>query len=324
MLQTSQFLHILHAEADHLVTVSITLPADTVGDFERRLNEAFASDSFSDSARAWNAQRLRVVQEAIEQHLLPAAVKWTREWLREEVEEFICRQCAESLREVCCIIVFPSEQILISCLVKRVDQAPYVPTGLQPGETPSVLALSWGKGDPHKDPIVIVFLDEAGRLREHTRIDNLVDDDNRDEFNDILKRRRPDVIVVGGFSMATAKLSQRVKELVNPRPDPEETWGEARQEEPSTPIIYVYDEVARLFQHSPRADEEFSSFSPVAKYCIGLARYAQNPLNEYVALGSDIIAINFDEDIEQQVSCCILYQPLDLMRFGRSRIIKIW
>ena len=163
--------------------------------------------------------------------------------------------------------------------------------------------MSWGKGDPHKDPINLVFLDEAGRLREHTRLDNLVDDDNRDEFNDILKRRRPDVIVVGGFSMATSKLSQRIKELVNPRADPDNAWAEPpREDHANTPIIYIFDEVARLYQHSPRADEEFSSFAPVAKYCIGLARYTQNPLNEYAALGSDIVAVNFDEDIESQVS----------------------
>ncbi|KAJ3557008.1 hypothetical protein NM688_g1705 [Phlebia brevispora] len=285
MLLSSQFLHILQAESEHLVTVSITLPPETVGEFERRLNEAFASDSFSDSARAWNAQRLRVVQEAIEQHLIPAAVKWTREWLREEVEDFICKHC------------------LTGGSLKRIDQAPFVPPGLQPGETPSVLAISWGKGDPHKDAICMVFLDEAGRLREHTRIDNLVDEENRDEFHDMIHRRRPDVIVVGGFSMATAKLSQRIKELVNPPQEPEETWNEPpkQDEKPKTPITYCYDEVARLFQHSNRAEEEFSSFSPVAKYCIGLARYIQNPLNEYASLGSDIIALNFDEDIESQI-----------------------
>ena len=66
--------------------------------------------------------------------------------------------------------------------------------------------MSWGKGDPQKDVITIIYLDEGGRLREHTRLDNLVDEDNRKELRDILKRRRPDVITVGGFSIATAKL----------------------------------------------------------------------------------------------------------------------
>jgi transcription elongation factor SPT6 len=52
-----------------------------------------------------------------------------------------------------------------------------------------VLAISLGKGDPHKDPITLIFVDEAGRMREHTEIDNLYDADSIDEFRvkDLLK-----------------------------------------------------------------------------------------------------------------------------------------
>ncbi len=104
MLQSAQFLNILAAEAEHLVTVSVHLPAEVKADFERRLNDAFASDSYSDTARSWNEERLRVVQETIEQHLIPVAVKWTREWIREEAEEFLCRHCAHTLRNVRLIV----------------------------------------------------------------------------------------------------------------------------------------------------------------------------------------------------------------------------
>ena len=101
MLQSPQFLNILAAEVDHLVTVSITLSPEAKATFERKLNDAFASDSFSDTARAWNEERSRVVQEALEQHLLPVGVKWTREWIREEAEEALCKKCAGTLRHVC-------------------------------------------------------------------------------------------------------------------------------------------------------------------------------------------------------------------------------
>ena len=160
--------------------------------------------------------------------------------------------------------------------------------------------MSWGKGDPQKDVITIVYLDEGGRLREHTRLDNLVDEDNRNELRDILKRRRPDVITVGGFSIATAKLRHRVRELVDPKPDPMGDDGPPL-ESFNIDVIYINDEVARIYQHSKRADEEFSALSPLAKYCIGLARFVQSPLNEYAALGSDITAITFNEDYQQLV-----------------------
>ena len=100
MQDSSQWLLILAAEAEHLVTVSISLPPGALEHFEKRLSEAFCSESFSDAAKAWNEERNLVVREAIQQHLVPVGVKWTREWLREEVEEFLALKCASQLRKV--------------------------------------------------------------------------------------------------------------------------------------------------------------------------------------------------------------------------------
>ncbi|SJL00593.1 uncharacterized protein ARMOST_03906 [Armillaria ostoyae] len=279
MMWSSQFLHMIAAENAHLVTISIFLPADAYSAFERRLNDAFASDSFSESAKAWNEERARIVQEVLTQHLIPAGVKWMREYLRDEVEDFLAAGCAAGLG-------------------KRLDVAPYFTPKMSFGDTASVLALSWGKGDPQRDPISIVFMDEAGRMRESTKIDNLFDQEQKDEFFDLIKRRKPDVIVIGGFTMATAKLSYRVKEILK-----HGTLIEESEPEPDLdiPVIYIRDETARIYQHSSRAAEEFNALSQTARYCVGMARYAQNPLNEYAALGSDIAAVTFDEDDQHLV-----------------------
>jgi transcription elongation factor SPT6 len=100
MLDTAQFLHILAAESEHLVTLSITLPDESRGVFTRSLEEAFVSDSYSENAKLWNAERMRVVAEAVEHHLIPVGAKWTREWLREEIEDLMAARCAEALHEV--------------------------------------------------------------------------------------------------------------------------------------------------------------------------------------------------------------------------------
>jgi transcription elongation factor SPT6 len=177
---------------------------------------------------------------------------------------------------------------------------------MRPGDTPSVLAMSWGKGDPQKDAITLVLLDEAGRLREHTKIDNLVDNELKTEFLDLLRHRKPDVIVIGGLTMATTKLSVRIKEVLRGEPAAQGengagvTWGsetrDANEQVFDIPVIYVLDDVARLYRNSKQAAEEFSALSPTAKYCVGLARYTQSLLNEYAALGADITAISFDEE----------------------------
>ena len=100
MLDSGQFLHILAAEAEHLVTILVYIPQEVKSSFERKLLDAFSSDSFSETAKAWNAERLRVVEEVIEQHLIPAGIKWTREFIREEVEDYLAEQCSDRLRSV--------------------------------------------------------------------------------------------------------------------------------------------------------------------------------------------------------------------------------
>lgn len=114
MLESSQFLNILEAEAQHLVTISIALPSDAKAQFERSLNDAFASDSYSDAAKAWNEERSRVVQEALDHHLIAVGAKWTREWVREEVEDFLATRCGDILKEVSTGIVSYTWKILIS------------------------------------------------------------------------------------------------------------------------------------------------------------------------------------------------------------------
>ncbi|KAF8163355.1 transcription elongation factor SPT6 [Crassisporium funariophilum] len=285
MLDSAQFLHILAAEAEHLVTVTVSIPADVKSTFERKLLDAFSSDNFSEAAKAWNAERSRVIREVMEQHLLPAGTKWAREYIREEVEDCLALRCSDELRS-------------------RIDVGPYLTRELRYGEfASSVLAISWGKGDPHKDPITLVFVDEAGRMREHTKIDNLHDQDNKDEFIDLVKRRKPDVAVIGGFTIATLKLMHLVKQLFGGDLGvPDEHGRDTNNEQAfDIPAIYVQDDVARIYQHSKRAADEFSALPPTAKYCVGLARYVQSPLNEFAALGSDISAISFDEDNQHMI-----------------------
>lgn len=251
--------------------------------------------------------------------------------------------------------------------------------------------MSWGKGEPNRDPIHLVFLDEEGRFREHLRLDNLSDSDNRQEFLDLIKRRKPDVIVMSGFTVATKHLMSRVREALG-LPDTDEDapaggeggtggapastqpasqtggwgsqsatgggggWGDQASEAgggggwgsggasgsggggwgdnnkngsgsggggwgdnnggdkpasqsknnvANTParngderlpeLMYGYDEVARIYQHSPRAAAEFSALPLIARYCVSMARYVQSPLNEYAALGSDLAAITYIE-----------------------------
>lgn len=176
------------------------------------------------------------------------------------------------------------------------------------GETPSVLAISHGKGDPKRDHVILTFLDENGHLREHHKLDNLMEESERDGGDgrqtlvELLRRRRPQVIVVGGFSPATRQLMIQVQAIADDvstlieRDDDdedadEELTADERARRARFECIYVNDEVARVYQNSKRAALEFPELPMLAKYCVALARYAQHPLLEYAALGDDLTTI---------------------------------
>lgn len=315
MFKSAQFLHILAAEKEHLIEIIMSIPSDIKAAFERKLTDAFSSNHFTDSAKAWNSERSLVVQEALEQHLMPSGMKWVREMLKDSVEDYVAGVCRERLQAVSDLQIL---RLDVDVYQQRLDVAPFVTRELKYGESAcSVLAISWGKGDHHKDTIVVVFVDEAGRLRDHTKLDNLYDQDNRDELIDLLKRRKPDVAVVGGFSIATLKLMNLVKSLFQGTniSGQDDGWGNNTQAF-DIPIIYVQDDIARIYQHSKRAAEEFSALSSIAKYCVGLARYAQSPLNEFAALGPDITAISFDEENQHHVGI-LRISPTTTLNFGQ-------
>ena len=100
MLSDVQWLHILAAEADHLVTVEIALSQRDEAAFRDALARAFNSDGFSDIAKAWNHQHAQVIEEVVEKHLYAVGVKHVREWLRDEVEEQLAAKCASVLEQV--------------------------------------------------------------------------------------------------------------------------------------------------------------------------------------------------------------------------------
>lgn len=57
-------------------------------------------------AEAWNEIRVEVLNDAIDNHLLPAAQIWARNSLKEEQEEFVGRACASKLISVSFLSLF--------------------------------------------------------------------------------------------------------------------------------------------------------------------------------------------------------------------------
>jgi transcription elongation factor SPT6 len=187
---------------------------------------------------------------------------------------------------------------------QRADIAPFCPNHLFDGEIPSVVAVSNGAGDPKRDSVFVISMDRQGRFRDHMKLDNLRDPDPRQAFSEFLKSRKPDVIVVGGFSASTYRLLGDVKTVSGElsermKSEMQNAQGELTAEAISRlnfPVIVARDDTARLNQQGKRAEDEFGELPPLGRYCVALARYVQSPLNEYAAAASDLTAISFHPD----------------------------
>lgn len=184
--------------------------------------------------------------------------------------------------------------------------APYLAKGKKKGEAPRVLAMSNGQGNFKKDFVYAVCLNQRGRLIDHERFEDIQFGDTKERLKEHIERLRPEVIVVGGFSPATKILKEQISYVLEHMVQikPASVRDNEDRDQPTTAlsgassieVIYVHDHVARSYQHSKRAMSEFAEITPVARYCIGLARYAQSPICEYAGLGSELSALSFDPD----------------------------
>lgn len=269
------FLKMLQAEEEGLVDIRISLRNSQ--QFKKQFCNDFASDNQSNKADRWNEERGRVLDLALTK-LDKMVVKSVKDAMRTQCQENVLKICRDEFS-------------------RRLDQAPYKPKGMVLGTPARVLAFSNGMSDPAREKISYAWVEEDGRVIETGQLGNLArDEEARDKFADLVHRRQPDVMAVSGFSSDTHKLLKDLENLVmekgimGPSYDDPET-NELRTDHME--IVVVNDEVARLYKDSPRAQAEHPTIPPLTRYCVALAKYLQDPLKEYAAVGQDIVSLNF-------------------------------
>lgn len=268
-------LKMLKAEEEGLIEVKVTLQNER--EFRRQLLGEMTSDNYSELADAWNEERSRALDLAVT-----------------KLDRFMMKSVKENIRTEC------ESSILAACreeYSRKLDQAPYKPKGMMLGTIPRVLTLSNGSNDPGRDAVHWAWVEEDGRVLEHGKFDRISRDEvAREQFVELVQRRKPDVIGIAGFSVETHRLIKDIKELVLSRglrgaefddPDTDELRSEPLE------VVVVNDEVARLYKDSPRALTDHPNMASLTRYCVALAKYLQNPMKEYAALGNDVISLSF-------------------------------
>ncbi|KAG9238093.1 putative transcription elongation factor SPT6 [Amylocarpus encephaloides] len=268
------FLKMLKAEEEGLLEVKVVLQNEK--EFRRQLLAEFQSENYSELADAWNDERKNVLDLSFAK-LERVITKGVKESMRTECQDSLLKICREEYS-------------------KKLDQAPYKPKGMVLGTIPRVLALSNGMGD-QRDAICWAWVEEDGRVLESGKFNNLSrDEESIGQFVDLVQRRRPDVLGVCGFSVETHRLVAVLRKMIDEKnlrgPEFEDQkTGEDRRE--PLEVVVANDEVARLYKDSTRAQIDHPTLPPLTRYCVALAKYMQNPMKEYAALGKDIISLQF-------------------------------
>lgn len=301
---TPQFLHILKAEEEGLLKIEFTLQPDGFAGYLDALKRCVQSQDYSEVAQAWNGQREEVIEQVVNKGYIPAAQRWLKEHMRTQAEEFVGERCREELEF-------------------RVNMRPYSTRDMAVGETPTVLAITVGQGTVH-DAVIAVTVDPEGAIRSPRKFDNLRDPGPRSAFIELVEKRQPKVVVIGGLSVQTGRLRddarsalrelamrdlpEGVREPVSESFDSHDDFQDAMADFEvhlqrfMKPLIFVNDATARLYMNSEEAAKEHPELPPNGRYALGLARYAQNPLNAYCRLGRRIADVTYIEHHQKLVS----------------------
>lgn len=272
------FLRMLEAESAGLVVLKVR-----VKDYENWFQCIFnclKSDGSSEISEKWNQERELLLRLAFKRLTSMVSLN-TKEDLRRECERLIAIEIRRHFLAV-------------------IDQAPYTPFGFDKGTKPNVLALSFGKGD-FDNAVVGAFLRDSGKVDDYFKSDSnpIRDRDSEEKFLGQLKeffekiiRVKPDVIAISGFNPNSKKLFDMVKSFIelNNITCNVEDLSEV-ENPPLIPVIWCESETANLYQNSEKAKIEFSDKPPLYKFCIGLGRYIQSPLLEYVSLNDNVLSL---------------------------------
>ncbi|ODV62922.1 chromatin-remodeling histone chaperone SPT6 [Ascoidea rubescens DSM 1968] len=279
--QPDLFLRMLEAESLNYVDVHITLVSRSLL-LIHIFNKYVASEGVSEVANTWNELR-RACLNLMMKKLEPLVSLHIKEELRKECEKLLFFKVRKEV-------------------TRKLNQAPYQPPGFVFGTVPTCVAISCGEGNFGNEAIVAAYMNEFGEAKNFAKFGEnpLRDAAFADSFASFIESVKPDIIGIAGYNAKSKQLFDVIKEVIRDKglrvdgSNPEANFGSYEGgEAPIIEVIWVPDDVAKLYQLSIRAKKEYPGKSTLARYCTALCRYLQSPLLEYISLGNDITAISF-------------------------------
>lgn len=264
------FLRMLRAMEQGLVIVRAQYPH-----YKQSLYASFARLLGAGEANEWSKLRAQVAK-SVSRQIVPQISRQLLETLRSE--------CVSSLR-------FKVRR----AFAQKLNQAPFKPPGYVLGTVPRAMCISFGEGQ-HTDAVLAAVVDEDGHVSECVKLGDLRTAGFSEQLVQATRSARPDVVGVLGFTPHAHKLLDDVRRALV---DEARLMAGPEDAEMPLQVVWVNDEVARLYRNSAKAADEFPDLVPNARYCVAGARYLQGPLYEYAQLDDAqlrSLAIHPDQD----------------------------
>lgn len=100
--ESPQFLHILKAEEEGLVDITIKVDDNMAEQgFIHPLTTCCRSNDYGELSTAWNEQRKQICEDVVKKHLIPSTAKWAKDYLRGQAEDYVAERCRMELEFVC-------------------------------------------------------------------------------------------------------------------------------------------------------------------------------------------------------------------------------
>lgn len=294
--QDDLWLKMLKSEREGLIKVRVILPweedlknsqkdfNDMKDEIYNRLlklyiaNLADASEAEKTLIIQWNIVRGEVLRIFLIELLYPFFERTLRDQLKDQAENYVVSCCSRRLKEL-------------------LNTAPYlVPREEDPSgvfRKPKVISaildssakVSFVCVGPYGeliDSLTLRFLALGTPLETQNPSKKEAYEKDLEEFEKFMKKQMPDLVVIACSGLEARKIKQL---LENYKEDLVKTHQEGSINQFN--VIYGDYVVPGLFAKTRRAELEFKGSSLAVKEGVSLARYAQNPMAEILALWSD-------------------------------------
>jgi len=250
---------------------------------------------------SWDKQRLLVLQECIESHLLPSLESELRRDLLRMSREALVEEVKLNFSKMVSLGPYRDKSVNIKKVLKRLPYRASVYS----------VAVVYVSGDYGKDqgPLCLAYMNRDGILKSTDFVPASAKNKNRERVRMFLKANRPEVVVVnssggnasrGMYNMIKRSLLNEITVMFqNESKEKREQLNSdySMYEEELDDVIFepdvliVKDDVARIFKLSRRSKKMFPDLQPDVAAAVCLGRYVQEPLAELCSMWGSADAV---------------------------------